>query len=542
MRFSARVLIIALVFSFFSLFSTSAFAQSNYLTPNTNEDVPKNLHSWTQNVTIEVMSAMICQLIGRDPINPDQRCLGIDRQTGKVGFVDNGGGAIGVLTGMISYLYTPPIHFHEYTQYLAGNFGIAKKTYAQGVGYEGIRPLTRAWSMIRNIAYVFFVVIFVLVGVAVMLRVRIDPRTVMTVQNQIPKIIIALILVTFSFAIAGLLIDIMWITTYMIISLFTLGTPTQPALINAPNVANNINVTPLSFLNYLFFGGIGGVASGASESISTVIVNSFSIPNTSCTGFDILCWFSSSVQNVLISFISGVIGIAAFLIVIVAILWALFKLWFALLKSYIYVLIDIIFAPIWIMSGLIPGSSSGFTSWLRSILSNLMVFPITLGMFLLGRFFMEAFTTSTNPNSFLPPLLSNPGNIGIFGPLIGVGIILILPNVVEISKGIFKPQSLPTGDPLKALGAGQAVVGASAGFAWRRAMRPAEQYRDAGALRQGVRRVFAGPVPERTEVDGDPVRIYSSKFHKMRYDFFTGIFGQPKKLIDQRAGEKPLIK
>ncbi len=484
---------------------------------------------------IEVMSAMVCQLTGVDPVNPNQRCLGIDKESGKIGFVESGGGAVGVMTGMISVLYTPPIHFNHYTQYLAQNFGIAKKTYAQGVGYEGIRPLTRAWSVIRNIAYVFFVIIFVLVGVSVMLRVRIDPRTVMTVQNQIPKIIVALLLVTFSFAIAGFLIDLMWITIYLIVSLFTLG---NPPLISDPSIANKLAVNPFTFANEILLGGIGGIASGAGGSIGVVIVDAFNLPRITCSPGDVLCVIGSAVDpaKLLGQFVFSLVSLAAFLILIIAVLWALFKLWFALLKSYILILVDIIFAPIWITSGLIPGSSSGFTSWLRSILANLMVFPLAIGMFMLGRFFMESFSVTTSNSSFIPPLLSNPGNTGIFGPLIGVGIILMLPNVIEISKGIFKPQGLAAGDPLKAIGAGQAVVGASAGYSWRRAMRPAEQYRDAGVVRQGLTRLVGGRIVE----DDNPT--FSSRFQRYRYDFARGIFGKPKKLMDIRAGEHPLVK
>ena len=47
----------------------------------------------------------------------------------------------------------------------------------------------------------------------------------MTIQNQIPKIIISLILVTFSFAIAGFLIDLMWVSIYVVINLMSQADP-----------------------------------------------------------------------------------------------------------------------------------------------------------------------------------------------------------------------------------------------------------------------------------------------------------------------------
>src|SRR5258708_14361646 len=52
----------------------------------------------------------------------------------------------------------------------------------------------------------------------IMFRVKISPQVVVSVQSALPKIAIALVLVTFSYAIAGFLIDIM----YVFVGLFSL--------------------------------------------------------------------------------------------------------------------------------------------------------------------------------------------------------------------------------------------------------------------------------------------------------------------------------
>ena len=85
-----------------------------------------------------------------------------------------------------------------------------------GTGFDGLKPLLPLWTVFRNIVYILFVLVFVIIGVAIMLRLKIDPRTVMTIQNQIPKLIIGILLVTFSFSIAGFLIDIMYTSIYLI--------------------------------------------------------------------------------------------------------------------------------------------------------------------------------------------------------------------------------------------------------------------------------------------------------------------------------------
>ena len=50
-----------------------------------------------------------------------------------------------------------------------------------------------------------------------MFRQRISPQAVMTIQAALPKVIIALIMVTFSYAIAGFMIDISYVLFLVIL-------------------------------------------------------------------------------------------------------------------------------------------------------------------------------------------------------------------------------------------------------------------------------------------------------------------------------------
>ncbi|MDO8655767.1 MAG: hypothetical protein Q7K45_00885, partial [Nanoarchaeota archaeon] len=130
--------------------------------------------------------------------------------------------------------------------------------------------------------------------------------------------------------------------------------------------------------------------------------------------------------------------------------------WFTLLGAYIYILIDIVLAPFWIMGGMIPGSPVNISGWLRDILSNLLAFPATIGMFLLGKAFMDAFGTKAE-GQFVPPLIGNPGDTSAIGAFIGLGIILLTPNVVNMLKSILKAPKIDTGGVGKAIGAGVAL-------------------------------------------------------------------------------------
>ena len=364
--------------------------QSEYLTPNTNPDVPKNLGTWTQNVMIEVMQSMVCQLAGTLPASSNMQCLGVDPQTGKIGFVKNGQGAIGVMTHLIAVLYTPPAHFADYTRYLAQNFGIAKSSYAQTQGIDSISTLANAWIVFRNFVYILFVIVFIVIGVAIMLRVRIDPRTVMSIQNQIPKLIIGLVLVTFSFAIAGLLIDLMWLTIYLVINTFALA----DSNIQAGQVTLALNRNPLDFAgNESVLGGLANLVFNSASAIGLVIYDL--VANSGAMGtqggggvIEFILNLPSVLVATVIGALVGVIAtILAFLIILIAVLWALLRLWFTLLMAYVNILIDILFAPFWIVAGLFPGAGPkvGFSAWFRDILANLAAFPTAIGMFLLGR-------------------------------------------------------------------------------------------------------------------------------------------------------------
>ena len=530
----------------FAIDPTTPNAQTNpYTAPNTNPDVPNNLHTYTQNVTIEIMSALSCQLTGIDPTNPNQACLGVDQKTGKIGFVqadEGGGGAIGVMGKMISVLYTPPLHSGDYFNHLAQNFGIAKPAYAQGTGFEGLKPLLGLWTAFRNIVYLIFTIVFVVIGLAIMFRIKIDPRTVMTIQNQIPKIIIGIVLVTFSYAIAGFLIDMMYASIYLIGNVTTSASKQSPAVVtgliqsdNPFSAAGQIGgdggnaalglkdiawkpaETASAFISPIFdnpagrivmgiiVGFIGNhvrtvttsagtVAVGAAKTFTTVAGLALS-PFTGGASIGVSAGVNTALTAVgnfftkigkpatltqdivtrrpdaaliadsagaIVGFATGAIfakeifsGIASlifFLVIAIAIIWALFRLWFILIYAYIYILIDVVFAPFWIAGGIIPGQPITFGGWLRHILSYIAAFPTTIALFLLGKVFIEAF--GTDEKGFVPPLIGNPTDTNALGAIIGLGIILLSSNVVNITTKLFKAPRIDLGRISQAIGVG----------------------------------------------------------------------------------------
>lgn len=490
---AARFLFVGFVFLLFFFVSQTKVSAQTYTT-DADPNVPHTLHNYTQTVFIEVFSTIGCQLIGIDLANSKEPCLGLNSQTGKIGYVQSGG-LIGFTSDMMVALYTPPAHASDFTRYLGQNFGIARPTYAQGVGFTSINPLLNIWKIFRNIVYLFFIIIFVIVGFAIMLRVQIDPRTVMSIENQLPKLILGLILVTFSFAIAGLLIDGMWILTFLIINILT------PHLqgVSAATVNGNLFENPFGFYNNIasgskgFSGGIIGVAAGAAGSTGDLIRSLLSadashrlglIPPQSdeiCSnGTFFLGWFAdrfcqtgqvvgNSIAGAVGFVVSWLISIVALVVVLIAILVALFRVWFMLLLAYFYILLDIVLAPFYILFGMIPGSKITFTAWLRDITANLIAFPAVVGVFLLGRLFMESFivaggSTGGTERTFVPPLIGNPLSgeytTNPLGWLLGLAVVLVAPGIVNQMKELFQaPQNKLGAAAFQNLGMGGKAFG-----------------------------------------------------------------------------------
>jgi len=551
MKKAARFLIIFFLASIFYFLPSATSAYALSLTPspakpniaapttNTNPDVPNNLHNWTQTVMIEVMSSLTCQIAGIDPINPKQSCLGADQKTGKIGFLGNppagGGGAIGFMGNMIATLYTPPLHTADYFQNLASNFGISKKTYAQntgGTGFQSLSPLINIWSAFRNIVYLILVIIFVVIGLAIMLRVKIDPRTVMTIQNQIPKIIVGILAVTFSFAISGFLIDMMWILTYLIYGIISGISPEiaknvsslNPSLLQGQNIlggamgmgdmnhiastiassggpmiakmldinlSKNIQnvVSPLGLLTdigSILTGNVLSLTPGINimsflvNLISTVagLIVSFkitTIPPTTfpggatipasggITGLPWAIGIGVTLSSLIGMFLREALpAIILYLIVLIALFSALFRLWLTLLMAYVQILLSVVLAPFWIIGGIVPGSPISLGGWLRNMAANLLAFPVTIAMFMLGDIFMKAFGSQLTQGQFVPPLIGNPIANDVVGSLIGLGIFLMTPNVVNMLKQMLKSPKVDSGLG-KALAPGLAVPGRTAG-------------------------------------------------------------------------------
>lgn len=369
------------------------------------------------------------------PANPDYR-------------VSADAGAVNGLGKLIAGMYThPPASSKEYLADLGSKLTLVKPAYAQGIGFEGLRSILPLWKKFRDITYVFFIIIFVIIGFAIMFRVRLNPQTVVSVQNALPKLIISLLLVTFSYAIAGLLIDLLYVAISLIL-----------ALLNYPLDVNQ-NIFLAAGGAFLGIGGFGGAVGTAASQIEHLVESIF-------TGFG-----------------GEILGISANaiarLVFAIALAIALFRVFFTLLLSYISIILGVIFGPFLLMLGALPGQR-GLSSWLKIMLSNIVPFPVTAGIFAIAALLRES--VGNKPEAtWLPPFLGS-GTGAYIPALIGVGIVLLAPQIIDsVKKAIGAPGLEGVGTAL-APGIAPAAAGARWGAQYRAQVveEKAEERRRAG--------------------------------------------------------------
>lgn len=532
------IIIFSLSSIFYTLFSTPfAHAQTYqtqvnpYAMPQTNPDVPANLHTFTQSLTIDALSAIYCGIAGYDPVTQDHRCLSYDSQTHRIGYAQSSEGLLGIMTNAIAVLYISPIHTRDYISYIGGNFGITH-AYAQGIGEQGLNPLLKLWVGARNFSYLFMTIIFILVGLFIMLRVKIDPRTVMSLQNQLPKIIVGLVLMTFSFALVAILIDGMYVITYLGLNLIYSATGDHSVL------TTPVQGTPIDVVGWDIFGTLsGGVGGAAGQAANAAIKNIPVIGGlndllgwvSGCTVFTAVPGLGSFAPSycgtqavganstgVIGSITTLVIGIIVFLAVFIA----LVKIWFALLKAYVAILYNTVLGPIMIMFGMLPGLPGGFGGWFKGIVANLTIFPAVLLFLVLGKEFAQAFNNQAT--AFLPPLTGLIGGVNNLGNVMYFITIMMAPKLPDEIIKMFKAQNELANSIGGSFAAGAGVITGGAGAFMRRSFRPEDQYH---GLNQGwLRNILVG------QAHADPLSLNPiQRFIRQR-------------VVGQSFGEKAQVK
>ena len=400
----------------------------------TTGDVSSPVH--VADVETARQATLVCQMIG-------------------VGCTNNVKGAqtyfnssvVGQVNNAIAYLYiNKPADTAQFIAYYGQKLGIVKSAYAQGIGFSGLKPLLPLWQAFRNIAYGIIILVMVVIGFMVMFRMKIDPRTVISVQNALPRVLVTLFLITFSYAIVGLMIDVMYLVLFLII-----------------NVVSSSGIAPFP----KFQEAMGAYAGGSAWAMVTSVFSAGMASVDDVVRFIGGAWITGSgaLIGAIIGaipagpvgfLVGGAIGAAApsilvWLLVALALIFAFVRILVMLLNAYIQIIISLIFGPLQLMLGAIPNTNT-FGSWFKNLLANLMVFPLTSSLLLIGTILTHV--ASTNTNLWAAPGLFFNAERGISG-LIGLGIVLTIPSLVNGVKEALKAKpaiSAPAGAMFAPLG------------------------------------------------------------------------------------------
>ncbi len=383
-------LVILFVFSTV-LLSQKIFAQETNPIKEKQDAMMKgnNQEAWLDNAMGSNLMSLQVMLAGTFPDEIlEERPENLDTEPGIKMESYRPGGLIGVTNKIIGSTFNTSASGILYIAQLKDNF-LGKPVYAaDSTGFESLNNIIKLWKMSRNIVYVLISLYFIVLGIMIMLRIKISPQAVITVQSSLPKVITVLILVTFSYAIAGLTIDFINFLQPFAISL----------LFNTLK-DNNLkeNLFPLSWGDWSLTNLVNAIQSlFAKLGIADEPFSYASLVNPSFN--TMMSMITRLAPNIIIlllgatigSIFGGITGVAvipvaaaggallASAVVALIVMIYIFKLVFNLAKVYITILLNIIFAPFIIFMGIFPGSKEGFSKWLTTLIANLIVFPAVL--------------------------------------------------------------------------------------------------------------------------------------------------------------------
>jgi hypothetical protein len=356
--------------------------------------------------------------------------------------VDENGGALGTIAnataGMID---NSPVSTGQYLAYLSEKASVGPKaiyaapsTTTAAQGYDILTPIIKLWEWARNIVYIFYVIVFIVIGIMIIMRQRIGGQVPITIINSIPNVLLSLVLVTFSYAISGLIIDGMHLVTGVVHYGFFMNT----SISSVPDTAGEYSFQSSSMSVFSIFG--------------TANVKDF---DTAFELGDIEGVMGQKVINFVVAIMEDVANFDALIsaVISIAAVASMFKIFFTLLGKYLGLMLSPLTAPFQFFWGSIPGHGDAIWSWFKGMLSNVGAFVGIYVVFCI----MIVLTDSTNVTgwSWYPPLTGFTAEKETIAHLLAYALFIAAPNVPAlIEKAI---QSQPTG---MFGGVGQATQGA----------------------------------------------------------------------------------
>ncbi|OGE28330.1 hypothetical protein A2867_04950 [Candidatus Daviesbacteria bacterium RIFCSPHIGHO2_01_FULL_40_11] len=460
----------------------SAIPATNYQLPAT---IPPTSPLYTDLLVNNMFHTFSCLAIGQSVIG--QPCLTYQMTRNAQGMLQGvpvlsqanlSGGTLGAVTSVIGMLYeNPPVRTADYLASVGTGLGIVKEAKAQGVTGSGaavLNPILKLWQVSRNISYVILILIFLVIGLMIMFRNKINPQTVITAQTALPGLVIGLVMITFSYFFAGLISDFAFVGTNIVGYYFAAA---QGKTDDATRVNLVQQISPESVLSiFSRFTGIinrdnatdalNSIWNGFDDNVKNtlslligILVTQFVSPLAGFVpppaGLLVGPALSVAAGGAVATFPTFFLGLILGFIATLALIYAMLKLALRLVNSYITIIFLTLIAPFQFLFASLPGRQGVATGWMLNILANVLVFPTVLAVFYLVAFILgQSFgplkvsqLNQTGGGSFVPvayaqekfniignntfPLFGGM-NLEFIRVLLAFGLLMALPTIPDI--------------------------------------------------------------------------------------------------------------
>ncbi len=385
-----------------------------------------------------VLHTFSCLTVGSSFI--DQPCLtyqatknaeGAIKTVPVLSQVDLSGGLLGTSASLITGLYlNQPIRTSEYIASLGKDFGVVKEAHAQvsGSGNSVLSPVLSLWQVSRNICYLIMILIFVIIGLMVIFRQKINPQTVVTAQAALPGLIIGLVLITFSYFLAALITDAAFVGVNLVGYYFSAAQQNANPKLVSDIAQDNVGSIFSKFVGMISKGDIEGVLQPIIDSLDGGVqawvklfgaVTAYQVGASvggpiGALGGSVICGLAPAAATGGIaaplgllgagvcSLIGGAIGPtvggalfaakafldpagtfswALYFIAIAIMIYTMFKLLLKLISNYVTIIFLTISAPFHFLAASLPGRQGIATNWILNMLCNVLSFPAVFGVF-----------------------------------------------------------------------------------------------------------------------------------------------------------------
>jgi len=411
----AHKLVISFWLIVLSLFLTplTAFAQSSApfapspTLPLTLSPLPSTVSPtsplYTDLLVHNIFHTFSCLAVGQSVIG--QPCLNYVKGVPVLSSVNLSGGALGATTSMIGMLFAnPPVRTADYLASVGTSLGIVKEAHAQvvGSGANVLSPIINLWQVSRNISYIIMIVIFVVIGLMIIFRQRINPQTVITAQAALPGLVIGLILITFSYFLAGLISDTAFLGTNIVGYYFTAaqGKTSDPNWQEQLNLVQKISPVSVTSL----FSDFVGIIHKDNATPALQAVYDRMNPEVQ----NAIKWFAgflafqtvgplgavagpyAAIVGPVLGIVSGaltailptqILGLFLGYIAMFILIYAMIKLLFRLINSFLTIIFLTITAPFQFLFSSLPGRQGLVTEWIMNFLGNILAFPAVIAVF-----------------------------------------------------------------------------------------------------------------------------------------------------------------